>query len=381
MQSFKLASAANIALDGLLQNAVTRHDLPSVVAVVANRESVLYRGAFGASVTDIYQIASMTKPVTSVSIMMLKERGRIDLDDPVERYLPAYAGREVILAFDAATAAFTARPAAGPITIRHLLTHTSGVGYDFCNETLLALCKDGKQSPFTLPILHDPGSRWTYGCSTTILGEVIDQIIGEPFYRFQEREIFQPLGMLDTGYFLKPADEDRLAPLHRRVDRDWVREPKEQPYKSSLSADGGMIGTADDYIRFLQMLLNMGKLGDTRLLTAQSVSAMISNQIGHLTVETQPGAKANLSCAFPLGAGKDKFGLGFQLKVGVDDNARSPGSYSWGGIFNTHFWADPQKGIAVILFTQLLPFYDDQVIRLLRDFEHCIYKNLEAEGK
>jgi CubicO group peptidase (beta-lactamase class C family) len=124
------------------------------------------------------------------------------------------------------------------------------------------------------------------------------------------------------------------------------------------------------------MLLNGGQLDNTRLLSEQSVKEMTSNQIGELTVEQQVSSRAKTASNFPLGAGEDKFGLGFQLKTRSQENFRSPGSYSWGGVFNTHFWGDPQKGIAALLFTQLLPFYDEQVIRLLCDFEQCIYSNL-----
>jgi methyl acetate hydrolase len=371
-----LSKSAHAELDTLLRGAVERRDVPNVVAVVANGEELLYRAAFGARMADIFRIASMTKPVTSVAIMMLKERGLLDLDDPLERYLPLFAGREVICDFDAADLSFVTKPATAPITLRHLLTHTAGFGYDFCNEVVSALCKAGKQAPRDLPLLHEPGSRWTYSCATAILGEVIEQVTGEPFYSFIETEILQPLGMLDTGYFLTPEELERLVPLRFWVNGEWINDPNPHPHEPYLSADGGLLGTAGDYILFLQMLLNMGKLGDTRLLSEQSVREMISNQIGNLTVETQADPKSNSARPFPLGANQDKFGLGFQLKTGVGNNVRSPGSYSWFGIFNTYFWADPQKDLAAVLFTQLLPFYDDRCIRLLCDFEECIYRNL-----
>lgn len=376
MPAATLAKGAPAALDTLLQAAVERRAVPNVVAVVANQEAVLYRGAVNARGTDLFRIASMTKPITSVAVMMLAERGLIALDDPLERYLPEYEGREVLVAFDPANGAMTTRAAAGPLTIRQLLTHTAGFGYEFCNETLNQLCQATQQAPQQLPILHDPGSRWTYGCSTTILGDVIAQVTGEPFYTFFETQILQPLGMVDTGYFLKPADQPRLSPLYEKVNGEWRREAQPRPYEPSLFADGGLLSTADDYIRFLQMCLNLGKVGDRQLLTAHAVKAMTSNQIGALTVTRQPSAKPHLACAFPLGAGVDPFGLGFQLKASPTDQRRAVGSYSWGGIFNTHFWADPQHGIAAVLFTQFLPFYDDGVIQLLCAFEEAIYTNL-----
>jgi len=375
MLAATVATDAQATLDTLLQQAVARHAVPHVVAVVANQTTVLYRGAVNAAVTDLFRIASMTKPITSVAVMMLQERGLLALDDPLERYLPEYEGRAVLVAFDAANGAMTTRAAAGPLTIRHLLTHTAGFGYEFCNEPLAQLCQATQQAPERLPILHDPGRQWTYGCSTSLLGDVIEQVTGEPFYRFFATQIFQPLGMVDTGYFLKPADQARLAPLYESVAGKWRGASQPRPYEPSLSADGGLLGTADDYIRFLQMLLNLGQVGERQLLSAHAVHAMTRNQIGDLTVTRQPGVRAQLACPFPLGAGIDKFGLGFQLKATPTAGRRAVGSYSWGGIFNTHFWADPTHGIAAVLLTQCLPFYEARVMQLLDDFEAAVYRS------
>ena len=376
MPSTTLAAQADQELDSLLQEAVARHDLPNVVAVVANRDTKLYRGAVGASHSAIFRIASMTKPVTSVAIMMLVERGLLDLDDPLERYLSPYTKLEVIHKFNAADSSFTTRPAATSVTLRQLLTHTAGFSYEFSNEVVLALCQGGERTPRELPLLFDPGDEWAYSCATGILGDVIAQVTGEPFYTFQKTNILQPLGMHDTDYFLDDAGLSRLVPLYFREGDSYIKDASTSPHQPYLAADGGLLGTADDYVRFLQMLLNDGQLGDTRLLSAASVNAMISNQIGALTVTRQVAAQPRSTRPFPMGANQDKFGLGFQLKVGEETHLRAPGSYSWGGIFNTHFWADPQTGIAAVLLTQILPYYDDQVMRVLRDFEQCVYRNL-----
>jgi CubicO group peptidase (beta-lactamase class C family) len=318
----------------------------------------------------------MAKPVTSVAIMMLAERGLLDLDDPLECYLPQYAGRAVLDTFDAADSSFTTRSASGPITLRHLLTHTAGFGYDFSNSVVLALCRDKQRQDRDLPLLFDPGSRWAYGCATAILGHVIEQVTGEPFYHFFDSQILHPLGMSDTTYFVEGENLARLLPLCFRKERGWIKDPSTKPHAPYLSADGGLLGTADDYIRFLQMLLNGGELGNRRLLSAASVAEMTRNQIGALTVERQVSARPKTACDFPLGAGEDKFGLGFQIKVRRQTNRRLPGSYSWGGVFNTHFWVDPQAGIAATFFTQLLPFCDEQVMAVLDGFEELIYQGL-----
>lgn len=380
-----LSDQARTALDVFLRAAVERRDIPGVVAVVANREHVIYRGAFGMldehgaidMPTDaLFQIMSMTKPVTSVAIMMLREQGLLDLDDSIDQYLPDLTGREILVAFNEADASYTTRPATRAVTIRDLLTHTAGFGYEFCNDTLRVLCRYGELSPRDLPLLHDPGSQWTYGMSTGLLGEVVERISGEPLDAFFESRIFRPLGMRDTGFDLKSEDRSRLVSLFRRVNGELVGDQKVESYERQVFGDSGLLATADDYIRFLQMLLNMGQFDGIRLLSTQSVTELTMNQIGLLKVQKQPGAIPDLSNPFPLGAGEDTFSLGFQLKEGDGENARSHGSYSWAGLYNTHFWADPHQGIAAVLLLQVLPFYDDRCIRLLTDFEQYIYRKL-----
>jgi methyl acetate hydrolase len=182
--------------------------------------------------------------------------------------------------------------------------------------------------------------------------------------------------MTDMGFHLKPQDRGRLVSLFRRVNGELVEEQQPESYEPQVFGDYGLLATADEYIGFLQMLLNMGQSGSTRLLMDHSVSEMTKNQIGSLIVEKQPAAIPDFSKPFPVGAGEDKFGLGVQLKEGMEGESRSRGSYSWAGLYNTHFWADPKRGLAAVLFMQVLPFYDDQCIRVLTDFEKRIYRNL-----
>jgi methyl acetate hydrolase len=376
---------ARAEVDALLQAAVERRDIPSVVAVVANRDRVIYRGAFGVlddqgaiplPADAIFRIASMTKPVTSVAIMMLREQGLLELDDSIGKYVPDLVGREVIAAVNESDGTYTSRPAKREITIRDLLTNTAGFGYDFSSETLCLLCKGGERSPRDLPLLHDPGSQWTYGMSMAVLGEAIERITGESLDLFFETRIFQPLGLNNTGFYLEREKHHRLIALFRRVNGELIGEPWPESYEPFVAGDAGLLSTGDDYIRFLQLLLNMGQVGNTRLLTNQSVNELTMNQLGSIKVQKQPGAIPEVSNSFPLGAGRDTFGLGFQLKEDEEDNTRSPGSYSWAGLFNTHFWADPQQGIAAVLLMQILPFYDDLCIQLLKDFEYRVYRNL-----
>ena len=382
--TLSLSERGRSEISALLQTACERHQAPGVVAAVANREHVLYLGAAGMldeagavlmPADAIFRIASMTKPITSVGIMQLCEQGRLGLDDPVGEYLPEFKGRAVIADFDVAGGSYTTRPVSGEVSIRHLLSHTAGFGYGFSNHLLQAL--ENINPPRALPLLHDPGSRWTYGRSTALLGEVIARVAAQPLDAYFAAHIFRPLGMTDTAFDVKTEDIGRLVTLYHRVDDALSAEPRPASLTPHVSGGGGLLGTAGDYIRFLQMLLNGGALAGTRLLQEQSVAEMTRNQIGNLTVEEQPGAIPRLSKPFPLGAGADKFGLGIQLKTNAEEHARAPGSYSWAGLYNTYFWSDPQKGIAVVLLMQVLPFYDAQCVALLTDFERSIYANLE----
>jgi CubicO group peptidase (beta-lactamase class C family) len=197
--------------------------------------------------------------------------------------------------------------------------------------------------------------------------------------------IFEPLGMNDTSYVVPSGKRSRVVTVHRLVDGELVENPVPATVQSAVRSDGGLAGTAPDYIRFLQMLLNKGKVGGEvgsdpagpRLLSEASVDAMIANQIGDLVVETQRSTNPALSLDFPAARG-DKFGLGFLLTVSNADNPdlRAPGSYTWAGIFNTHFWGDPQREIAGVLLMQQLPFYDDEAMRVYQGFEERVNRNL-----
>ncbi len=359
-------------LDHLLSSAVARRDVPMAVLAVADRERVIYRGAVGAPVDAIFRIASMTKAITSTAVMLLHERGLLRLDDRLDHYLPEFAQRQVITSFDPVTHVLGTRQASGPITIRHLLTHTSGFGYEFTNPILSALGRDG-HSPRNLPLLHDPGARWTYGMSTALLGDVIERITGDKFHVFLKTQILDPLEMRDTDYFLHSKEEARLVPVYYRTMDGGMRQAAASPFRPSLEADGGLLATAGDYIVFLQMLLNGGVHRRSRLLSPDSVHALTRNQIGDLTVQTQLAARPETAGTFPIGGGVDNFSFAFQVKVALEPGARAPGSFSWGGIYNTQYWADPVNDIAIVLMTQLLPFADLKCNELLAQVEHAIY--------
>ena len=382
-----LPAGAVTSLDALLQRAVQQGTVPGVVAIVANRDQILYHNAFGLrdagkqkrmEKDSIFRIASMTKPVTSAAVMMLQDQGRLKVDDPVSKYLPAYQDREVIAALDEQQGTYTTRKAAKEILIRHLLTNTSGFAYGFSNVTVNRLqAKTGKQ-PEELALLYDPGTKWTYSGSTKILGQVVEKIAGTRLDEFFNERLFKPLGMPDTSYTVPAEKLDRVVTAHRRQNGALVETPNPEKVAAPVAGDGGLNSTAADYIKFLQMLLNEGKWRGTTFLSKQSVNSMTKNQIGRVVVETQPAADPLRTNPFPIGAGRDKFGFGFQITASNKENPnlREAGSYTWAGIFNTHFWVDPKRGIAAVIMMQQLPFYDDGAMKLYQEFEAALGRDL-----
>jgi CubicO group peptidase (beta-lactamase class C family) len=267
------------------------------------------------------------------------------------------------------------------MTIRHLLSHTSGIGYGFTNPIENTLTAKTKKGEWELPLLDDPGTKWNYSASTRVLGFIVEKVTGvglEPWY---QEHIFKPLGMVDTSFAVAADKQSRIPTNHSRFTGTLVEQPR-TPIASTptppFRGDGGLYSTVQDYAKFVRMLLNDGTLGSAKILTPASVALMGQNQIGAIFVERQPDADKQRTKPFPLGAGKDKFGLGFQIASHDPAMAkfRSPGSLSWAGIFNTEFWVDPVKHIGAVQMMQVLPFYDDGAIRTLRDFEETVYKNL-----
>lgn len=378
-------------IDSYLRQVVEQTYIPGVVALVTNVDRAIYHGAFGQADAArgramredaIFRIASMTKPITAVAVMMLVEQGRVALDDPIAEHLPGVVPSEVFASFDPATRRYTSRPASTAVTIRHLLTNTSGLGYPWANKTLFALIGSEQPSPTvtSFPLLFDPGTRWAYGESMRVLGMLVETLTGRTMEAFYKERIFDPLGMADTAWTVPEAKRERLVTAHSRAAAGLVETPNAAgPIGGNARGDGGLFSTAADYARFLRMLLNGGLAPDgTRLLSAESVRLMGRNHTGDVRVELQDVADASRSRPFPVGAGRDSFGLGFQITgQHGDTELRSPGSMSWAGIMNTQFWLDPSRGIGAILLMQYLPFYDDTAIATLEGFERHVSRHFE----
>ncbi len=387
-------SSASTALDASLRDAVERKDVPGVVALITDRDRVLYQGAFG--VADVatgrtltsdalFRIASMTKPVTSVALMQLIEQGRVGLEDPAEKYLPELAGLKVIESFDATTGAYQVRPAARAPTVRQFLTHTSGLAYGFTS----AIWRDfkpraGETYPFGGPLLFDPGERWHYSTSTDVVGKLVEAVSGQKLEDYFREQIFVPLKMNDTSYNVPEAKGPRLVAQQQRAGErmDGAVELQKPQLGLTIAAPvggGGLASTADDYGRFVRMLLNGGALDGARVLKAETVALMGQNHIGAVSVPALKTALPRSADFTFIADGRDKWGLGFLITVDQVQGKRSPGSLSWGGINNTFFWVDPTRGIAGVIMMQYLPFADAKALATYDTFERGAYQLVNAE--
>ena len=374
------------AVDAVLADAVKRGDIPGVVAVVVDRNGIIYQGAFGKAdvatgkpltADAIFRIASMTKPITSTAAMQLFEQGKFRLEDPAEKYLPDLANMKVFESFDQVTGAYTLRPAARPITIRHLLTHTSGLSQNFTSPIVRDFKpRAGEQYPAG-PLLFDPGDQWIYGTSLDWVGRLVESLSGMPLESYFRERILGPLNMNDTFYNLPQDKHVRVVPVHkRRADGTFELDPAQPPFSIPRPiGGGGLSSTAADYARVLRMFLNQGTLDNVRILSPDSVKLMSMNQIGSVGVRALKSSMPERSSDFTfVDDGKDKWGIGFLITPNGRPGKRSAGSLSWGGINNTYFWIDPARGIGGIILMQLLPFADSKALAVYDSFERAAYQ-------
>lgn len=377
---------APAAIDKVLEDAVARGDVPGVVAMVTDRNRVLYQGVFGLAhavtrrpmtIDTVFRIASMTKPVTSLAVMQLVEQGKVNLDDPAEKYLPQLAHLKVFDAFDAKTGAYTVRPVRKAPTVRQMLTHTAGLGYNFTSPTVRDFRPHPGETYVAGPLLFEPGERWLYSTGIDWGGRIVEAVSGKPLEAYFRDHIFGPLGMNDTSYNIPENRQTSVTVLHRRrADGTFEVDPVQPPFLVPQPIGGGGLGsTAPDYIRFLQMLLNQGSLRGTRIVSRETIEMMGRNQIGSVGVRALKTAMPERSSDFAFVAdGRDKWGIGFMINADAKPGARSAGSLSWGGLHNTYFWVDPGRGIAGVILMQFLPFADTRALAVYDAFEREVYK-------
>jgi CubicO group peptidase (beta-lactamase class C family) len=357
-------------------------------ALIARRGQEAYQVAIGHADREadrpmaedtIVRIASMTKPITSTAVMILVDDGKIGLDDPLSKYLPEFAHPTVLKVKDDSSPSdseppFKIVPAEGEITIRQLLTHTSGLSYRFAGKPHLAEMyvragvSDGlSETPGSIgdnawriaqvPLLHNPGSSWEYSLATDVLGRVVEVASGQSLDAFFRSRIFDPLGMEDTHFVLPGDERDRLAAVYEPAEGGGLQPLDARPeqhgplvYSNSYptwddgayySGGAGLVSTLGDYARFLQMLLNKGELDGVRVLKPETVEAMTTDQVGDLEPPD-------------WGHGRG-FGFGFGVATGETDAPWAVGSYSWGGFFSTYFWVDPRNELVGVVFSQKYP--------------------------
>lgn len=373
-------------IDETLRTGIERRKIPAAVGMAATRDKVIYSGAFGkrdaegtpVAVDSIFAIASMTKAVTSVAALQLVEQGKVKLDEPVAKFLPQLDKPEVLEGFDAAGKPIL-RPAKTPITLKHLLTHTSGLCYDFWDEQMFRFSTQPPSAPpRTLqPLMFEPGARWQYGQGVDWTGRLVEKISGMSLEDYFQAKIFRPLEMPDTSFLMPPAKFPRMVGRwSRNKGADLEPNPRTQPAPpAAFNGGGGLYSTAADYIRFMQMILRKGRdPNGAVILQPHTVSAMAVNQIGGATAGKMRSFRSELSSDVDIQPGfTEKWGLGFLINTTPYQGGRAAGSLAWAGLYNTFYWIDPKSGICAVLLMQFLPFVDKEAVGLLSDFERSVY--------
>jgi CubicO group peptidase (beta-lactamase class C family) len=395
-----LSSARLDTIRQVLRDHVAQKHVAGAVALIARNGKVAFVDAAGMADSEagtpmapdtMFRIASMTKPITSVAAMMLYEDGRLLLSDPVSRFLPEFKESKVAVRSNGTSPfepPYVLVPAKREITIKDLLTHTSGITYQFWGRPYFAdlykkagvsdgliqtagTMAENVKKIASLPLTSQPGEAYEYGLNTDVLGHVVEVVSGMTLDKFFEQRILQPLGMKDTHFFLPEAKLPRLAAVYmaaegtglRRLGEETVTEGEYTAYSTTFQYKGprtfhsggaGLVSTAGDYARFCQMLLNGGELNGARLLSPKTVELMRANQIGDLDMW--------------LGGPGTGFGLGFGVIKDIGQSAQigSQGTYYWGGFFSTDFWIDPQEKLVGILLTQTRPYGPHNILRQFR---------------
>ena len=382
-------------IDGLLERACAEDAVPGVVAMVADRDGVVYEGAAGrlrigdgapAATDTLFRIASMTKALTSVAALQLVEQGRLALDREVASLIPAFGELQLLEGFDGDEPRL--RDLARRPTIQHLLTHTSGLSYWFSNVdlkrwhdvTAAPTPLSGLRECLDTPLVAEPGERWEYGVNTAWLGLVVEAVTGQTLDEYLARHVFEPLGMTDTTFRPTDAQRERLMEIHDRTPDGLVLSGIEIMEEPELAFGGeGAYGTAGDYTRFLRALLRGGELDGTRILEPETVALMFTDHLeGAPLPEVMRSAIPELTNEVPALPYRQGWGLGLHVLLEDIPGMRKAGSGDWAGLFNCYYWIDPATGISAAIFTQLLPFFDGRMVDTLLEFEQGVYAQLGA---
>jgi CubicO group peptidase (beta-lactamase class C family) len=389
-------------IDQALRQKCDAGEIPGVVAMAASGNEVIYQGAFGKrdlskgdamTADSVFWIASMTKAITAAAGMQLVEQGKLSLDAPIGTLLPDLASPQVLEGFDAKGEP-KLRPANKPITLRHLMTHTAGFAYDMWNGDIAAYLAKAGIPPITTcqnaalktPIATDPGTRWEYGTNIDFVGKAVEAVSGKKLDAYLRDHMLAPLGMSDTAFRIGDAQRKRLVGMHARgEDGSLASIPFELEQNPEFHmGGGGLYGTAPDYIKFTQMILNKGKGkgNGNQVLKPETVALMSQNQIGELTMGKMTSVAPMYTNDVDLYPDMDKkWGLSFLINTAKTAEGRSPGSLAWAGLANTYFWIDPQRNVAGVILMQLLPFADGKCLEAFAGFERGVYAGLDAAQK
>ena len=381
--------------DALLRSAIAAGDVPGVAAAVTTAEGTIYESSFGVrtlgqtapmSADTVMWIASMTKPVVGACAMQLVEQGKLGLDEPAGRIIPSLGEVRVLSGWDAAGKPLT-RPPTNPVTLRRLLTHTSGYVYDIWDPEMARYHKTmeipragtGRNVALTIPLAFDPGQKWEYGIGIDWAGKMVEAVSGLRLGQYIRKNIADPLGMASTAFRITPDMRARKAKVHARqpggglvaTETEVPQEPEFEP------GGGGLYSTLSDYQRFMRMILNGGRGNGNRLLRPETVALMSKNAMGSLRVEMLRTQNPALSADAEFFTGTPKtWGLSFMINEETAPTGRSAGSLAWAGLANTYFWIDPKKAMGGIIMMQVLPFVDPKSLALFTAFEKSVYASL-----
>ena len=359
-------------VDAFLQAQVDQGKVPHAQSMIIHRGEVVHNQVYGTydaqqkkplTRSVIWRIASQTKLITTLAVMMLYEEGKFLLEDPIAQYIPAFDSAQVLTLYDSATLAYETRPASRPITIRDLLTHTAGIPYEHPLQDHLEfnvpfyasleddVLEDVVDRIAVRPLLHDPGEQFTYGLNTDVLGRLVEVVSGQSLAQFFQERIFTPLGMKDTYFYLPNKQANRLVTLFRKGEADGElavhQDPLYQDYARSgeqtfYSGGAGLVSTAADYAKVCQLILNEGTYQGNCLLSPLTVRMMTRNQIGDLEVWER----------------HDKFGYGLQVVTADSRYADQapPGTLTWGGLYCSEYTIDPENELIMQVYTNVYPF-------------------------
>lgn len=382
------------AVEEAINRAVASGATVGAVALVANKTGTLFEMAAGrrsAAAPDsitaagVFRIFSMTKAIASVAAMQLYERGQLDIEAAVETYCPEFARLQVLDGFDGEQPML--RAPKRKATVRHLLTHTSGLAYQFWDvktKKYLSVTGNpgflsGQKLGIMYPLTFDPGERWLYGINIDWLGQVIEAVSGKTLRAYCQDEIFTPLAMPDTDFECEGAARDRLATVHARGENGKLDVAALDPpsHPEVYGGGYGAYSTAQDYARFLRMILNNGGLDGVRVLRPETVRFMLQNHTGDMEMAplktVMPGVSSDAEF-FPRF--KKSHSLAMMRTEEPIVNTLAEGSHFWAGALNTYFWVDPARDVAGILLMQHLPFCDRPAVDALVDFQKAVYASL-----